>query len=53
MPLIVGKSKQTLAKNIAELHKANADKPEDKKRPDKQIIAIAFSQKRKAEAKHE
>lgn len=51
MPLIKGTSKETLAKNIAELHKANASKPSGEKRPNKQIIAIAFAQQRKSEGK--
>lgn len=51
MPLIQGKSKQALAANIAELHRANASKSPDKKRSNAQIIAIAFAQKRKSEGK--
>ena len=53
MPLKVGKSKEVLASNIAELHRANADKLEDKKRSNSQIAAIAYAVRRKAEAKHE
>lgn len=51
MPLLKGKSKETLAKNIAELHRTNASKSPSEKRPNKQIIAIAFAQRRKAEEK--
>ena len=48
MPLIKSKSKEALASNIAELHRANASKPEDKKRSNAQIVAIAYSVKRKS-----
>ena len=51
MPLTHGKSKEDLAKNIAELHRANASKPEGKKRSDEQIAAIAYSIQRKAKSK--
>ncbi len=47
MPLLEGKSKATLAANIAELRRANASKPADKKRPNKQIVAIAYAEQRK------
>ncbi len=43
MPLIQSKSKEALAKNIAELHRANASKSPGKKRPNDQIVAIAYS----------
>lgn len=49
MPLIVGKSAGAMNKNIAELVNANKSKPENEKRPLKQIVAIAFSEKRKAQ----
>lgn len=51
MPLQQGKSKETLAANIAELHRANASKPEGKKRSNAQIAAIAYAVKRKSEGK--
>jgi len=51
MPLEEGKSKEAFNKNIAELIKANKDKPEGEKRPLKQIVAIAFSEKREAQKK--
>lgn len=43
MPLIKGKSKEDLATNIAELHRANKSKPVGKKRSDAQIAAIAYA----------
>lgn len=46
MPLLAGKSKQTLAHNIAELYHANAAKSDDKKRSKAQILAIAFAKRR-------
>lgn len=48
MPLQSGTSKKVLAENIAELHHANASKAPDKKRPNKQIIAIAFAKMRES-----
>lgn len=47
MPLQPGKSQQVVSNNISELYKANAFKPQGKKRPRKQIIAIALSNARK------
>ena len=41
MPLMQGKSQQTIASNIAELHRANKGK--DKPRSNEQIAAIAYS----------
>lgn len=38
MPLLEGK--KNMGKNYHELEEANKSKPEDKKRPKKQIIAI-------------
>lgn len=48
MPLIHSKSKQALAANIAELHRANQDKSPEKKRSNAQIAAIAYAVKRRA-----
>ncbi len=48
MPLLPGKSKDTLAANIAELHRANASKPQNKKRSAMQIAAIAFAKRRES-----
>lgn len=48
MPLKSGSSKETIAKNIAELHHANKSKPTDEKRPNKQILAIAFAKARES-----
>lgn len=42
-----GKSHETIARNIAELHRANASKPSGKKRSDSQIAAISYSIARK------
>ena len=49
MPLIKSTSKQALAQNIAELHRANAGK--SKPRSNAQIVAIAYAQKREAAKK--
>ena len=46
MPLKSGSSKATVSSNISELYHANANKPEGKKRPRAQIIAIAMQKKR-------
>lgn len=43
MPLKQGKSQKTISDNIRELAAANKTKPAGKKRPQKQIIAIAES----------
>lgn len=43
MPLLKGSSQETIARNIAELHHANKEKPKDEKRSNKQILAIAYS----------
>lgn len=51
MPLIQSSSKEALAKNIAELHRANESKSPAKRRPNDQIIAIAYSVSRKAKEK--
>lgn len=48
MPLLNGKSKETLARNIAELYEANKSKSPGKKRSHAQIIAIAEAVKRRS-----
>jgi hypothetical protein len=45
MPLKPGKSKKTISENISELMHANPD------RSQKQAVAIAYSEKRKAEGR--
>jgi hypothetical protein len=47
MPLMKGSGKKAISANIRELKKANEDKPEGKKRPMRQILAIALSTARK------
>jgi len=49
MPLKHGPG--AVSSNIRELYQANADKPADKKRPRKQIIAIAMAEARKSGGK--
>lgn len=51
MPLQPGSSKKTIYKNIKELIEANKEKPEDEKRPMKQIEAIAYSKAGKSRKK--
>lgn len=48
MPLKPGSSQGTISANIRELYKANAGKPKGKKRPRKQMIAIAESKARES-----
>lgn len=43
MPLDPRKTKEAVSKNISELTEANKSKPASKKRPRKQIVAIALS----------
>lgn len=49
MPLIKSTSKQALAENIAELHRANKGK--SKPRSNAQIAAIAYATQREARKK--
>lgn len=51
MPLIKSKSKRAFNENVAELIKTNKDKSSDKKRPMKQILAIAYQTKRDSKEK--
>lgn len=51
MPLEQGKGKQTFRDNVRELYAANEAKPEGKKRPRKQILAIAFAKRRESGGK--
>ncbi len=47
MPLKTGKSQETFKENIKELLTANKSKSASEKRPMKQVVAIAYAQKRK------
>jgi len=51
MPLKKGSSEKTFSSNVKELYDANKTKPEDKKRSREQILAIAYSEKRKSKKK--
>ena len=51
MPLEKSTSKEALARNIAELHRANASKSSGEKRSNEQIAAIAYAVKREAARK--
>lgn len=46
MPLKEGKGEKVVSANIKELYAANKSKPQDAKRPTKQIIAIALAKSR-------
>jgi len=48
MPLKSGKSEETFKENIKELLTANKSKSTKEKRPIKQILAIAYNEKRKS-----
>jgi len=43
MPLEKSTTKDALARNIAELHRANTSKPQDNRRSNSQILAIAYA----------
>ena len=49
MPLLPGK--KNIGTNIEELEHANTSKPKGKKRPKKQILAIALNESRKRKNK--
>jgi hypothetical protein len=51
MPLKPGKSKKVISENISELTQANKSKSPSKKRPRKQIIAIALNKAGKSKKK--
>lgn len=51
MPLVQGHTDAAISANIAELHRANKDKPPKERRSHDQIVAIALAKARESKGK--